>query len=712
MKGNETRLVEFMDGSKKRFVIPVYQRNYDWKQENCKQLFDDLVKVERGGRRTHFFGSIVSVYQPSGRTTEFLVVDGQQRLTTVSLLLLAIYNLMKAGKVTSGDANLAQRIYEEYLVDKFQPEETRVKLKPVQNDREAFTKLFAEDAAVRIADSHITKNYDYFVQRVLANEITVDEIVEAIEKLQIINIELSGDDNPQLIFESINSTGVDLTEGDKIRNYVLMDLSASLQEKYFSTYWKPMEQLVHRSDGGDGVGLFVRDFLSAEQGEIPNLNRVYPEFKLFAEQHADREELLKKILAAARCYQMLLDPSKIEDATLANVMANINRQECTPSYPFVLRVFKMYAEGVLPVEQVQRILRMIDAYVLRRLICDLPTNSLNKVFVELHRGVSAHDANVPYDERVAYVLMTRSGKARFPDDTEFAQALVEKRVYEMRTKNRAYFFSRLENGTSRTAAVSGVEDVVYDKIRNGDYTVEHVMPQKLTEEWRMALGEDWARIHETWLHRLGNLTLTAYNSEMSNKSFVSKAGRSLADLKADAFGFSSEAHHLFLNEFIARQETWTEVEITNRAKDLADRAQCIWRYPTTTYNPPQPEVFAYGIVAHRPGFFTNSKPVAFRFRDVEYRTDSWTTIVRQVLTLLAKESTEKLHAAAAKSSTIRLAVNKTDTLVMEEFAPDTFACCHGSVWEKCNVMKQALSEFSDLDVEVVFNNPIEDEEDE
>ena len=139
MKGNETRLVEFMDGSKKRFVIPVYQRNYDWKQENCKQLFDDLVKVEKGGRRTHFFGSIVSVYQPSGRTTEFLVVDGQQRLTTVSLLLLAIYNLLKAGKLNSADSNLAQRIYEEYLVDKFQPEETRIKLKPVQNDREAFS---------------------------------------------------------------------------------------------------------------------------------------------------------------------------------------------------------------------------------------------------------------------------------------------------------------------------------------------------------------------------------------------------------------------------------------------------------------------------------------------------------------------------------------------------------------------------------------------
>jgi len=355
---------------------------------------------------------------------------------------------------------------------------------------------------------------------------------------------------------------------------------------------------------------------------------------------------------------------------------------------------------------------MIDAYVLRRLICDLPTNSLNKVFVELHRSVSLHDGNVPYDERVAYVLTTRSGKARFPDDAEFAMALIEKRVYEMRTKNRAYFFSRLENGTSMTAVVNGVKDVVYEKIRLGDYTVEHIMPQTLTEEWRKALGNDWARIHETWLHRLGNLTLTAYNSEMSNKSFVNKAGRSLADLKEEAFGFSSEAHHLFLNEFIAQQETWTENEIKKRAEDLAKRAQGIWKYPETSYQPPRPEVFAYEIVAHRPGFFTNSKPVAFRVRDVEYRTDSWTTIARQVLTLLAKESAEKLHSAAAKSSTIRLALQKTETLMMEEFTPGVFACCHGSVWEKCNVMKQALSEYPNLVVEVVFNNPIEDDDEE
>lgn len=711
MKGNETRLVEFMDGSKKRFVIPVYQRNYDWKQENCKQLFDDLVKVEKGERRTHFFGSIVSVYLPSGRTTDFLLVDGQQRLTTVSLLLLAIYNLLKAGKVKSVDSNMAQRIYEEYLVDKFQPEETRIKLKPVQDDREAFSRLFVEESE-RIVDSHITRNYDYLVLRILENEITVDEIVEAIEKLQIINIELSGDDNPQLIFESINSTGVGLTEGDKIRNYVLMDLPSNLQERYYDTYWKRIEKLVQRSDGGDGVGLFVRDYLSAAQGEIPNLNRIYPEFKQYAEKYSEREELLKQLFAAAKCYHMLLEPSEIQDRPLACAMENINRQECTPSYPFVLRVFEMFVDGALSVGQIRRILCMIDAYVLRRQICDLPTNSLNKVFVELHRSVSSHDGDAPYDEKVAYVLMTRSGKARFPDDAEFVKAMVEKRVYEMRTKNRAYLFSRLENGTSMTATVNGVKNVVYEKIRLGDYTVEHIMPQTLTEEWRESLGNDWSRIHETWLHRLGNLTLTAYNSEMSNKSFANKTGRSLADLQEDAFGFSAEAHHLFLNEYIARQKAWTEVEIKQRSEDLAKRAQCIWRYPVTSYQPSRPDVFAYDIVAHKPGFFTNSKPIAFRFCDVEYRTDSWATIVRQVLTLLAKESVDKLHSAARKSSTIRLSLHKTETLTMEEFAPGVFACCHGSVWEKCNVLKQALSEYPNLIVEVVFNNQIDDEDDE
>lgn len=253
-----------MDGSKKRFIIPVYQRNYDWKTENCKQLYDDLVKVVKNRRNNHFFGSLVSVYESSGRNTEFLVIDGQQRLTTVSLLLLAMYNLISKGLVVVEEKTLANQIYEDFLVDKYQPEETRIKLKPVKNDREAFDKLFnSEDEYIR--DSNLTTNYNYFYDRIKKQEVTVDELFDAICKLEIINITLSNDDNPQLIFESLNSTGLDLSEGDKIRNFILMGLPANVQNEYYEKYWNKIE-ICTKYD----VSSFIRDYLSIKQQAIPS----------------------------------------------------------------------------------------------------------------------------------------------------------------------------------------------------------------------------------------------------------------------------------------------------------------------------------------------------------------------------------------------------------------------------------------------------------
>lgn len=230
MKGSECRLIEYMEGSKKRFIIPVYQRNYDWKIEHCKQLFDDLIKVVKNQRKSHFFGSLVSVYNPSGRNTEFLVIDGQQRLTTVSLLLLAIYNLISKGILKSNDTFLDKQIYEDFLVDKYQPKEKRIKLKPVKNDQKAFGKLF-NDKSDYIRDSNLTINYNYFYDRIQKQEVSIDELFDAICRLEIINITLDNDDNPQLIFESLNSTGLELSEGDKIRNFILMGLPIDLQEK-------------------------------------------------------------------------------------------------------------------------------------------------------------------------------------------------------------------------------------------------------------------------------------------------------------------------------------------------------------------------------------------------------------------------------------------------------------------------------------------------
>lgn len=225
MKGSEAKFVAYMQGADKRFIIPVYQRNYDWKTENCRQLYDDLVKVSKNNRTSHFFGSLVSVHN-DGAYNEFLVIDGQQRLTTISLLFLAMNNLMKAGTVVPTQANLADKIYKTYLIDEWQEDiTTRIKLKPVKNDRTALERLF-EDGEEKIPDSNLTVNYNYFYSRIQREEITIDELYSAVTKLEIINITLNQEDNPQLIFESLNSTGLALSEGDKIRNLILMGLPA------------------------------------------------------------------------------------------------------------------------------------------------------------------------------------------------------------------------------------------------------------------------------------------------------------------------------------------------------------------------------------------------------------------------------------------------------------------------------------------------------
>lgn len=296
MKGSETKLVSYMQGSDKRFIIPVYQRNYDWKTENCKQLYDDLIKVVRRGRKSHFFGSIVSVHN-DGEFNEYLVIDGQQRLTTISLLLLAMYNLMKNGVLTPAKGNLAEKIYKTYLIDEWQDDDTRIKLKPVKNDRDAFSRLF-DDQSQHIPNSNLTINYEYFYSRIQKEEVSLDELYEAVTKLEIINITLNQDDNPQLIFESLNSTGVALSEGDKIRNFILMELPSKQQAEFYEKYWNKIEVCTDYD-----VSLFVRDYLSVKQQLIPAMSKVYFTFKAFVEESGTEvEDLLQELLRYAKWY--------------------------------------------------------------------------------------------------------------------------------------------------------------------------------------------------------------------------------------------------------------------------------------------------------------------------------------------------------------------------------------------------------------------------
>lgn len=611
MKGSECRLVEYMDGSKKRFVIPVYQRNYDWKMENCKQLFDDLVKVVKNNRSSHFFGSIVSVYDPSGRNTEFLVIDGQQRLTTISLLMLAMYNLITEGKVIPETDYLSQQIYEDYLVDKYQPKETRIKLKPVKNDSNAFSKLF-EGNEEHIADSNLTVNYNYFYSRIQKEEISVDELYDAICKLEVINITLNQDDNPQLIFESLNSTGLALSEGDKIRNFILMGLPNALQNDYYEKYWNKIELYT-----GYEVSLFVRDYLSIKQQSIPSMNRIYVNFKAYVEDNqVETKELLEDLKNYAKRYEILLK-GNTSDKRLNACIHRLNRLETSVTRPFLLEVLKIHDNGKLSIEEVRDVFLTVENYLFRRVIVDLPTNALNKLFLSLHREIVRFDGTTDnYVAKFRYALLAKTERVRFPDDTEFIDAFSKRQVYLMYSKNKAYIFERLENFDTDE------DKDIYRHIDDGDYTIEHIMPQHLTPSWASSLGEDYEEIHEIWLHRLANLTLTAYNSKYSNSDFTDKR-----DME---HGF--EKSGLRMNTWIARQEKWTLTELEERNDILMDYALKIWTLPTTNYAPPEKQLETYTL---DDDVNLNGREIAkFSFWETEQPVSSWIDMFSGILKIL------------------------------------------------------------------------------
>lgn len=623
MKGSEARLLEYMEGSKKRFVIPVYQRSYDWKIENCKQLFDDLVTVVRTRRKSHFFGSMVSAYQPNGRYTAYLVIDGQQRLTTVSLLLLAMYNLLMQGRLSSNTETMAQEIYEEYLVDKHQPRETRIKLKPVKDDRNAFVRLF-EDETEYIRNSNLTQNYAYFYNRIQKEEISIDELYDSLFALEIINIELTQDDNPQLIFESLNSTGLALSEGDKIRNFVLMGLPMQQQSDFHDRYWSRIEHCTE-----DNVDLFVRDYLSIKQQQIPAMNKVYATFKGYVQEaNVETEALLRDLLAYAKRYEILLK-GKTDDGQLNACICRLNRLETTITRPFFLEVLRLQESGVLTLAETREIFLYTENYLFRRSICDLPTNALNKIFLMLHREIVRFDGTEEkYLEKFKYALLARGERGRFPEDKEFVEAFSARQVYKMNSKNKVYILERFENyGT--------VEDKdVYRHCDQGVYTIEHIMPQHLTPIWTKALGDDHEQIHAQWLDRLANLTLTGYNSKYSNSPFSEK--RDMPN------GFRESG--LRINTWVAEQKEWGLSELEQRDLMLMKRALRIWARPETEYVPSMRQLDACTL---EDDVDLSGRDIArFSYKNAEQPVNSWVKMLEQVLKNLHAEDASVLTRLA------------------------------------------------------------------
>ncbi|OXZ29506.1 hypothetical protein B9N51_01575 [Finegoldia magna] len=682
MKGSECRLIEYMEGSKKRFIIPIYQRNYDWKIENCKQLFDDLVKVIKNKRKSHFFGSLVSVYEPSGRNTEFLVIDGQQRLTTVSLLLLAMYNLIKSGIVNPRDGFLDKQIYEDFLVDKYQPEETRIKLKPVKNDQKAFGKLFY-DVNEYIMESNLTTNYNYFYERIQKQEITIDELFDAICRLEIINITLNNEDNPQLIFESLNSTGLDLSEGDKIRNFILMGLPSKEQDEYYDKYWNRIEECTKYD-----VSSFVRDYLSIKQLAIPSQRKIYISFKEYVEQKSiETEELLKDLLAYAKRYEILLRGST-KNKALDACIYRLNRLETTVTRPFFLEVLRLYDENKLDMSELAEIFLITENYLFRRTICDLPTNALNKIFLMLHREITRYEGNdVGYVEKFKYALLSKKERARFPDDDEFAERFTDRQVYLMNSKNKIYIMERIEN-------YSTLEDKdVYGHCDDGTYSIEHIMPQHLTPAWVKALGEEYEEIHEIWLHRIANLTLTAYNSKYSNSTFDEK--------KSVKNGLEDSG--IRMNTYIAKKDKWTLAELEERNQYLMGRALEIWFTPTSAFKPAEKQMDSYTLDDDTS--LSGRLIARFSYKNTEQPVSSWVEMFQKVLQILYAEDKSiitKLAASKEDGVALNFTMNEEDFKRTVEIGDGIYVWTNTNTQIKLSILNRVFKLYDADPSDLVF----------
>lgn len=681
MKGDAQPLIKFFDGSDKRFIIPLYQRNYDWKEDNCEQLFQDLLKMHHSDRKSHFFGSIVSSIQ-SGTEDRF-IIDGQQRITTVSLLLIAMVNAFKVGDIQATDGKLVDKIFKRYLVDEYQEDERKVKLKPIKKDMDAFDALLYKPKEQYLKGSNVTRNYEFFYDKIVKSGLTMDELFETIKKLEVINIKLDEDDDPQLIFESLNSTGLDLSEADKIRNYLLMSLAPAEQDDLYTRYWNPIEESTKYDPSS-----FVRDYLTMKQGKIGRIDKIYFIFKEYAEnERIGRAELLEEMHHYAKIYSQI-DNANMGTEKINRKLNQVRTLDSTVAYPFYMAFFDYAEKNGLSDEEKYRVLDIVEAYWARRIICNLPSNALNKVFATLHRDVlnnmnkAVEGTNPTYTDVLIYLLLKKGRSSVFPKDDEVKEDFATRQVYKMPANLRMFILERMENRDSKEC-----HDVV-KQLTEKTISIEHIMPQTLSEKWKDALGEEWERIHQQYLHTMANLTLTGYNSQYSNLAFLEKR-----DMEK---GFNDSAFRL--NNYVKSCDQWTEVEMKQRQHDLLEVFMRLWPMPSTTFEPAKREIESASI-EDDDYEFTGKKIQGYFYHNVHYSVNTWKEMLIQMCNhvLLEKRSTIEWLCANEEHG-----FSHTPESWRKELAPGLYVWTDNSTYTKINILRGMLNECNIPLSELVF----------
>lgn len=566
LQAGETTLNKLLNTSR-QFIVPIFQRNYSWQKSQYEQLWFDILRASKfKEKQNHFIGSIVYIDMgtPAGRPQQLLLIDGQQRLTTISILLCAIKDYVQKFNLETKLINLA-KIKNQFLYNSDEIYEDRYKLLLNVQDKETYIKLIDNTIfTVNKPATNIIKCYEFFYERIedfIKQHGQIDEIYAGIFKLSLVSISLDKDsDNPQMIFESMNSTGKDLSQTDLLRNYLLMDLTPEKQTRLYKTYWKPMEELfgedIYKNDVNK-FDYFIRDFLTlkSDTGYICKINNVYENFKrYYLDNNCEKFAVLKDLFTYAK-YYACIDLLQENDDELKLYWQEFKKLDSHVVYPFLLKLYDDYSCQILIKEDFKKILQVVISYLWRRAICEIPTNSLSKTFATLYQAVDKED----YVNSVIKAFVFKSSYKRFPSDYEVREKLQTKDIYHFRL--RKYLLEALENYYHKEPI----------DLNTANYTIEHIMPQNIEHNlsWQQMLGEDWQEVHSLYLHTLGNLTITGYNAEMSNKSFVEKVN-----------GESGFKHsHLKLNESIAQCDVWNKKAIQRRTNILTDIILKIWKYP-------------------------------------------------------------------------------------------------------------------------------------
>ncbi len=544
MEAKAIKLLKFIkDNKENQLVIPIYQRVYSWKKEQCKQLWDDIIKIGGDDKMDgHFIGSILYVLDGFTHSDNaLLIIDGQQRLTTITLLLTALRDHW---------SDKRKDIENHYLINSDKDGDKKFRLILSDSDKDTLLSLIDKDRRKPSEpSSKIVENFKLFEEWV-SNTNKLETIFKGLEKLMIVYIALKkGKYDPQLIFESMNSKGMELAQTDLIRNYIVMETEVEKQEIFYKKYWRAMEEDFKQDE--KLFNQFVRHYLTIKTGKIPNIKKVYVALKRYQQERGIETEALLQDLQKYCGYFCRIVFKKEADKDLNKALGFLVDLEMDVVYPLLLELYSDYSDGVLSKADFIPIIALIESYICRRAVCNLGTNSLNKVFPSFTKRIQKDE----YFESLKAHFCYLTEKQRFPNNDEFKNLFITIDFYKFQKKK--YLFERLENFDTK------------EPINTEECTIEHIMPQTLREEWEKDLGENFQAIHDKYLHTIGNLTLTGYNSEYSNKSFQEKQGME--------GGFKNSP--LRLNQSLRGLESFGEEEIKKRANDLADLALKIWTYP-------------------------------------------------------------------------------------------------------------------------------------